>query len=62
MWSLPAFLRQEGRLAALAGDDAGALRAYNAYLSLRTAPDAPLRPQRDSVIAERATVAARVRR
>ena len=29
---------------------------------LRTAPDAPLRPQRDSVIAERTTVAARVRR
>ena len=59
MWSLPAFLRQEGRLAARAGDSRGALRAYDAYLSLRTAPDAPLRPQRDSVVAEQAALIAR---
>ena len=59
MWSLAAFLRQEGRLAALAGDGAGAMRAYDAYLSLRTAPDAPLRPQRDSVVAERAVLLGR---
>jgi hypothetical protein len=61
-WSLAPFLRQEGRLAALAGDAAGALRAYDGYLSLRTAPDPPLRPQRDSVITERAAVVAKVRR
>jgi tetratricopeptide (TPR) repeat protein len=54
LWSLPAFLRQEGRLAALAGDTAGAIRAYDAYLTLRTDPDPPLKPQRDSVVAERA--------
>jgi hypothetical protein len=62
MWSLPSFLRQEGRLAALAGDSAGALRAYDGYLTLRTAPDPALRPQRDSVVAERATLVARTRR
>ena len=58
LWSLPAFLRQEGRLVALAGDTAGALRAYGAYLTLRTAPDAPFVPQRDSVVAERAALVA----
>jgi len=56
LWSLPAFLRQEGRLAALAGDTAGAIRAYDAYLTLRTDPDSPFVPQRDSVLAERATL------
>jgi hypothetical protein len=54
LWSLPAFLRQEGRLAALAGDTVGALRAYDQYLTLRTDPDPPFRAQRDSVTAERA--------
>jgi DNA-binding SARP family transcriptional activator len=37
-WSLgmlPEFLREEGRLAAAAGDTAGALRAYRHYLALR---------------------------
>jgi hypothetical protein len=62
MWSLPAFLRQEGRLATLAGDTAGALRAYDDYLTLRTAPDPPLRAQRDSVVAERASLVGRARR
>jgi tRNA A-37 threonylcarbamoyl transferase component Bud32 len=56
LWSLPAFLRQEGRLATLAGDTAGAIRAYDAYLTLRTDPDPPFVPQRDSVVAERATL------
>jgi len=55
-WSLPAFLRQEGRLATLAGDTSGAIRAYDQYLALRTAPDLPFQPQRDSVIAERAAL------
>ena len=62
LWSLPAFLRQEGRLAALTGDKAGAIRAYDAYLTLRTNPDAPLRPQRDSVLAERAALGVEQRR
>jgi tRNA A-37 threonylcarbamoyl transferase component Bud32/tetratricopeptide (TPR) repeat protein len=57
LWSLPAFLRQEGRLAALTGDTVGAIRAYDAYLALRTDPDPPLTPQRDSVVAERAVLA-----
>ena len=57
LWSLPAFLRQEGRLAALTGDTAGARRAYDRYLVLRTDPDPVFRPQRDSVLAERATLA-----
>jgi hypothetical protein len=62
LWSLPAFLRQEGRLAALTGDTTGAIRAYDQYLSLRTNPDAPFKPQRDSVIAERAALAGRTAR
>ena len=58
-WSLPAFLRQEGRLAALAGDSAGARRAYDQYLALRAAPDPPFNSQRDSVISERAALRAK---
>ncbi len=56
LWSLPAFLRQEGRLAALAGDTAGARWAYDRYLTLRTDPDPAFVPQRDSVVAERAAL------
>jgi tRNA A-37 threonylcarbamoyl transferase component Bud32/tetratricopeptide (TPR) repeat protein len=56
LWSKPAFLRQEGRLAALVGDTTGARRAYDEYLVLRRNPDAPLRAQRDSVVAERAAL------
>ncbi|HEV8124771.1 MAG TPA: serine/threonine-protein kinase [Gemmatimonadales bacterium] len=56
LWILPAFLRQEGRLAALVGDTAGARRAYDQYLTLRTDPDPVFQPQRDSVIAERAAL------
>ena len=59
LWSLPAFLRQEGRLAALVGDTAGAVRAYEKYLTLRAAPDSQFLPQRDSVLAERAALMAR---
>ena len=56
LWSLPAFLRQEGRLAALAGGTAAAARAFDHYLVMRTDPGPALRPQRDSVIAERAAL------
>jgi tetratricopeptide (TPR) repeat protein len=59
LWSRAAFLRQEGRLAALVADTAGATLAYDEYLVLRTDPDLPLRAQRDSVVAERAALARR---
>jgi eukaryotic-like serine/threonine-protein kinase len=36
---LPAYLREEGRLAAVTGDTAGAIRAYHDYLTLRDRPD-----------------------
>jgi TolB-like protein len=47
MWGLvcPYFVvyhREEGRLAALAGDTTGAVRAYRRYLALRGAADPPL--------------------
>ncbi len=37
--------REEGRLAELAGDVAGARRAYQRYLALRTAPEPPVAPE-----------------
>jgi hypothetical protein len=43
------YLREEGRLAALVGDRAGAIRAYRHYLTLRSDPEARLRPQADAV-------------
>ena len=39
------FLREEGRLAALTGDTAGAMRAYRHYLGLRYDPEPRLVPQ-----------------
>jgi len=45
-------LREEGRLAARLGDRAGAIRAWEHYLVLRSNPEPWLRPQRDSVQAE----------
>ncbi len=50
------FHREEGRLAALTGDRAGAVAAYNRYLRLRFDPEPRLRPQRDSVRAELAAL------
>jgi tetratricopeptide (TPR) repeat protein/TolB-like protein len=44
--------REEGRLAALAGDTTGAIAAYRRYLALRQDAEAGLIPQRDSVRAE----------
>jgi serine/threonine-protein kinase len=49
---LSTYLREEGRLAALAGDTAGAIRADQHYLRLRADPEPPLRAARDSVRAE----------
>jgi len=59
LWTLAAFLREEGRLAARAGDTAGAAQAYDRYLAMRTQPDLPFQAQRDSVIAERAALRTR---
>jgi serine/threonine-protein kinase len=59
LWPLPSFLREEGRLAAMAGDTTGAIRAYEHYLTLRHDPDPPLVPQRDSVVAELAELVGR---
>jgi hypothetical protein len=44
--------RLEGKLAALADDRVGAIRAYRNYLKLRTDPEPSRIPQRDSVLAE----------
>lgn len=45
-------VREEGRLAAAAGDTDGATAAYRLYLALRTNPDSSLRGEVDSVRGE----------
>jgi hypothetical protein len=45
-------LREEGRLAARLGDSAGAIRAWEHYLALRSNPEPPLIAERDSIRAE----------
>jgi hypothetical protein len=46
----PAYLQEEGRLAALVGDTVGAVRAYQHYLRLRDRPDpGPMREQVERV-------------
>jgi hypothetical protein len=42
-------LREQGRLAALAGEREEAIRAYKHYLALRTAPEPALQPQVEAV-------------
>jgi DNA-binding SARP family transcriptional activator/TolB-like protein len=49
---LSTYLREEGRLAARLGDRAGAIRAYEHYLALRSEPEPVLRPERDRIRAE----------
>jgi hypothetical protein len=39
------YLREEGRLAALTGDRAGAIRAYRHYLALRGDAEPALQPE-----------------
>lgn len=46
---LSAALREEGRLAALTGDTAGAIRAYRHYLALRFDPEPELRPEAERI-------------
>jgi tetratricopeptide (TPR) repeat protein len=55
---LAAHLREEGRLAALAGDREGAARAYRHYLALRSNPEPALRPAVEAVRAELAKLSA----
>jgi serine/threonine-protein kinase len=50
------FLREEGRLAALTGDTAGAMRAYRHYLALRPNPDQSVRPVVEEVRRELAAL------
>ena len=50
-------LREEGRLAALTGDRAGAIAAYRHYLALRSNPEPALRPEVQAVRAELAKLA-----
>jgi hypothetical protein len=45
-------LREEGRLADLAGDRAGAIDAYTRYLALRSDPEPSLQPEVERVRAE----------
>jgi len=52
-------LREEGRLASLNGDRAGAARAYRHYLALRSDAEPSLRPRIDSVRAELAALDAK---
>ena len=46
---LSSFFREEGRLAALTGDRAGAIRAYQRYLIMRSDPEPELQGQVDGV-------------
>jgi serine/threonine-protein kinase len=46
---LTTFLREEGRLAALTMDTAGAVRAYNHYLAFRGRPEPGVRPEVERV-------------
>jgi hypothetical protein len=58
---LSTFLREEGRLAALTSDRAGAIRAYRHYLALRTNPEPTVKPVVDRVRAELANLIAKSR-
>jgi tetratricopeptide (TPR) repeat protein len=49
---LSTYLREEGRLAALTGDTAGAIRAYHHYLALRPNPEPHLREEVGQVQAD----------
>ncbi len=53
---LSTFLREEGRLAALTGDSAGAIRAYKHYLALRSDPEPSIKPEVERVRAELAAL------
>ena len=50
--TLPTYLRTEGTLATQVGDTAGAVRAYQHYLALRSGADPVLQPEVEEVRAE----------
>jgi hypothetical protein len=52
IWNLSYCLREQGRLAALVGDRAGAIKAYSHYLALRYNPEPSVKPEVDRVRAE----------
>ena len=56
---LASHLREEGRLAALTGDTAGAVRAYQHYLALQSDPEPALRAGVEGVRAELAKLTGR---
>jgi hypothetical protein len=60
LWGLSSYLREEGRLAALAGDTAEAVRADRHYLALRSHPDIDLVPEVRRVRADLARLAPNV--
>jgi hypothetical protein len=51
-WYLSTFLREEGRLAALTGDSAGAIGAYQHFLMLRPDPEPEMRRENEQVRGE----------
>jgi serine/threonine-protein kinase len=53
---LSTFLREEGRLAALAGENDAAIEAYRHYLTLRAAPEPPLKSEVEFVRDELAKI------
>jgi hypothetical protein len=52
VWNRSYCLREEGRLAVLMGDRAGAIKAYSHYLALRYNPEPSIKPEVDRVRAE----------
>jgi hypothetical protein len=63
-WDLTFFstaLREEGRIATLAGDRAGAIRAYQHYLALRSDPEPSQKPEVEQVRSELAALLAEPR-
>ena len=51
-WYQSTFLREEGRLAALTGDTAGAIRAYQHWLMLRPNPEPEMKAESEEVRVE----------
>ena len=60
-WNVSYILREEGRLAALVGDRAGAIKAYRHYLALRYNPEPSVKPEVDRVRAELARLVGETR-
>jgi hypothetical protein len=61
-WFLSTYLREEGRLAALVGDTASAIKADQHYLALRSTPEPAVKPQVERMRAELATLLGEPRR